>query len=404
MFNVIRKQLLRLYPATNIRMAILQELGPSALNGINDNVTEEQLIDEVASITPLSSQLLLEAVAKRLHLPALYSISLPTNNLLSLTGISTNAFSQLDVIPQPDGDSYCIVCANPNNVDITSYREIGIEVYLSTAKKIQSVWKRFDQIKALHETITDKQLFSSLKDLAKHATAFGATDAFIGAEADDRYIFNGAQDQYHGSLHPSIYRRLISEHSGDKSICWSLPSDCNPKLATSVFPAGTRQVVYVYWTEQQEPEKSHLNSLSLLDELVPPIQVNEILLIEDDPDFSAMVNNLLVDRGFKVTHVRDGQAALDLVREAGYRPRLILSDIHMPKMNGTCFLAELRELGLEIPVLMLTSDDDEMLEADHLELGANGFLRKTERPEILVAWCKRFITPLPTNYKTQQVA
>lgn len=70
----------------------------------------------------------------------------------------------------------------------------------------------------------------------------------------------------------------------------------------------------------------------------------------------------------------DGQAALDVV--AATRPDVILLDLRMPRYDGLWTLRELARRGVDIPVLVLTTFDDDTLVLDALRSGARGYLLK----------------------------
>jgi DNA-binding NarL/FixJ family response regulator len=70
----------------------------------------------------------------------------------------------------------------------------------------------------------------------------------------------------------------------------------------------------------------------------------------------------------------DGQAALDVV--ATTAPDVILLDLRMPRYDGLWTLRELRERGIDVPVLVLTTFDDDSLVLDALHAGARGYLLK----------------------------
>ena len=70
----------------------------------------------------------------------------------------------------------------------------------------------------------------------------------------------------------------------------------------------------------------------------------------------------------------DGQAALDVITAAA--PDVILLDLRMPRYDGIWTLHELRERGIDVPVLVLTTFDDDTLVLDALRGGARGYLLK----------------------------
>ncbi|QFG69966.1 response regulator [Ornithinimicrobium pratense] len=70
----------------------------------------------------------------------------------------------------------------------------------------------------------------------------------------------------------------------------------------------------------------------------------------------------------------DGAEAVAVVEQE--RPDVVLLDLRMPRFDGLWTLRELRERGLEVPVLVLTTFDDDTLVLDALREGARGYLLK----------------------------
>ena len=79
-----------------------------------------------------------------------------------------------------------------------------------------------------------------------------------------------------------------------------------------------------------------------------------ILVVDDDPDLRALMSQVLTRAGYEITMAADAPAARELV--AARRPDLIVSDIRMPVVSGTEFVAGLREdpALARIPVIYLT--------------------------------------------------
>lgn len=78
----------------------------------------------------------------------------------------------------------------------------------------------------------------------------------------------------------------------------------------------------------------------------------------------------------------DGRAALDLV--VALRPDVVVMDVRMPELDGPAATTELRRRGNPVPVLVLTTYDDEAVLAAALRAGANGFLLKDSAAEDLL--------------------
>ena len=99
-----------------------------------------------------------------------------------------------------------------------------------------------------------------------------------------------------------------------------------------------------------------------------------IALIDDDRNILTSISIALEKEGFKVQTYLDGESALiGLTRQP---PDLAIIDIKMPKMDGEELLKKLRK-KTSMPVIFLTSKDDEIDELLGLKLGADDFLKKS---------------------------
>jgi len=113
-----------------------------------------------------------------------------------------------------------------------------------------------------------------------------------------------------------------------------------------------------------------------------------ILLVEDDPQDEMLILRALnkINLANEVNVVRDGQQALDyLFRENEFagrggseRPTVILLDIGLPRLSGLEVLERLRSDARTrlLPVVILTSSDEERDRLRSYENGANSFVRK----------------------------
>jgi two-component system response regulator ChvI len=98
-----------------------------------------------------------------------------------------------------------------------------------------------------------------------------------------------------------------------------------------------------------------------------------IALVDDDQNILVSLSAALVDEGYKVDTYGDGAEALEgLVRK---RADLAILDIKMPRMDGLELLTELRQKD-KLPVIFLTSRDDEVDEIMGLRLGADDYIKK----------------------------
>jgi two-component system response regulator ChvI len=98
-----------------------------------------------------------------------------------------------------------------------------------------------------------------------------------------------------------------------------------------------------------------------------------VALVDDDENILTSVSIFLENEGYRVRAYHDGASALaGLSKEP---PDLAILDVKMPRMDGLELLRRLRQNG-DMPVIFLTSKDDEFDEALGLNLGADDYITK----------------------------
>lgn len=107
-----------------------------------------------------------------------------------------------------------------------------------------------------------------------------------------------------------------------------------------------------------------------------------IALVDDDRNILTSVSIALQSEGFRTRLYTDGETALKALIENP--PDLGVFDIKMPRMDGLELLRQLREKST-LPVIFLTSKDDEIDEAMGLALGADDYIAKPFSQRLLIA-------------------
>jgi two-component system response regulator ChvI len=107
-----------------------------------------------------------------------------------------------------------------------------------------------------------------------------------------------------------------------------------------------------------------------------------IALVDDDKNILASVTMLLEQEGYQVKSFSDPAAALTAL--AGAPPDLAILDIKMPRMDGLELLRRLRQGAADLPVIFLTSKDEEIDELMGLNAGADDYIRKPFSQRLLL--------------------
>jgi two-component system response regulator ChvI len=106
-----------------------------------------------------------------------------------------------------------------------------------------------------------------------------------------------------------------------------------------------------------------------------------IALVDDDRNILTSVSIALEAEGYRIMTYTDGSSALDGFKTSP--PDLAILDIKMPRMDGMETLRRLRQKS-DIPVIFLTSKDEEIDELFGLKMGADDFIRKPFSQRLLV--------------------
>jgi len=110
--------------------------------------------------------------------------------------------------------------------------------------------------------------------------------------------------------------------------------------------------------------------------------VHRVLVIDDDPELAALLEEYLGSRGLQVRTAPDGVSGLELVA-AGHADLVVL-DVMMPGLDGFEVLRLLRQRG-RLPVIMLTARGEDTDRIVGLEMGADDYLAKPFNPRELLA-------------------
>jgi len=109
--------------------------------------------------------------------------------------------------------------------------------------------------------------------------------------------------------------------------------------------------------------------------------LGRVLVVDDDPNVSAMLRDLLTTLGYVVKNAVRGAEALLLVPV--FEPNVVLLDLQMPGMSGIEVLDHLRRDHPNLPVIIVTGNEDEELARRTMRGGAFDYLSKPFTVEVL---------------------
>ncbi len=99
-----------------------------------------------------------------------------------------------------------------------------------------------------------------------------------------------------------------------------------------------------------------------------------VLIVDDEPAILRFLRTGLTAQGFAVSEVGTGAAAMDAI--GAQAADLVVLDLGLPDMDGLHVIGKVRESGSVMPIIVLSSRDDELSKVTALDLGADDFVTK----------------------------
>lgn len=113
---------------------------------------------------------------------------------------------------------------------------------------------------------------------------------------------------------------------------------------------------------------------------------DRVLVVDDDPPARLLARRVLEKGGYDVVDAGNGEEALEVLKREP-DVALIVADLNMPRIDGLELIWEVREQAewAGIPVIVVTGETDEILEAKLIEEGADDYIRKPLDPRLFLA-------------------
>jgi len=121
--------------------------------------------------------------------------------------------------------------------------------------------------------------------------------------------------------------------------------------------------------------------------------MKKTVLIIDDFENSLFVTGMTIERaGYNVIKANSGTEALKTIKSEIHLD-LIISDYHMPNMNGLALVLEIKKLPhrTRVPIFMLSTEAKEEIKKPVMQAGASLWIQKPFKTEKLVEYVKRAI-------------
>ncbi len=111
-----------------------------------------------------------------------------------------------------------------------------------------------------------------------------------------------------------------------------------------------------------------------------------VMVVDDEPVIRLLLRKFIERAGYQVIEAVDGEEALTAIA-AGEPPDLLVTDIHMPRMNGLKLVHALRQtLGLcDLPIIMLTTESSDKSQEMAFKLGADDYIIKPFKAPLVIA-------------------
>ena len=114
-----------------------------------------------------------------------------------------------------------------------------------------------------------------------------------------------------------------------------------------------------------------------------------VLLVDDEELVRRLLTRMLMESGWQVLPAENGAIALEAAREINGNLSLVVTDIHMPVMDGVELGRKLRDLHPQVPVLYISGRDLHPDLTDEIPEGS--VLRKPFRTELFIETVERLI-------------
>jgi two-component system chemotaxis response regulator CheY len=110
-----------------------------------------------------------------------------------------------------------------------------------------------------------------------------------------------------------------------------------------------------------------------------------ILVVDDSPTVIKFLAFSLKSQGYQVVSACDGMDALEKMSSLPKEPDLIITDLNMPNLDGYGLIETVRQSRRQVPIIILSSEQDTADRDRGMAVGANAYLVKPFKPAVLLS-------------------
>jgi DNA-binding NtrC family response regulator len=108
----------------------------------------------------------------------------------------------------------------------------------------------------------------------------------------------------------------------------------------------------------------------------------KILIVDDDRILCKNLKEHLISKGYIPICAYSGMEAIGVIKESDFH--LVLTDLQMPYIDGFGLLKFIKQTKAELPVILMTGDDDSTVKDKAFELGVSEFIKKPFNMEYMM--------------------
>ncbi len=379
------------------------------------------LVEAAAKLIALSEREALCAISELLKIPVLHrvpAIELQNNEVLNFQDLK-----QAGAIYLVSGSAKTsLVCVDPSSALSMLSWDLKKPLFLAQWSQIlaaldESERKFNESREARGFDLANKHIDTINKLLAlltEEVASYGqdiVTIKFHNPEI--QYHFTTAtQQSATGSINMSVRDPLywtLVKHSREKDLLTVNDSDGKARDLSIIY-AGSDDSFSISWRKQFEVLESQETSSPIPPQNLipfPALQEHEspeqkkdnlvdVLVIDDNVTFLRVLERFLEKASLSCVAYDSPLKAIEDLGSQSISPRVIISDVHMPELDGFHFAQKLKENPLlsRIPTIYLTSDEDVETEIKLLSLGAELIVRKNQDPRLVSLHVARILRRL----------